>query len=269
MSATPEVLDVATVRQHCKLLCLPTVAGQCERLAAEAVRERQSHLRFLDALLEAELEERERSAVERRLREAHLPRLKTLEEFDFAKTPQVSPTQIMSLAEGGYLCRGEPVLFVGDCGTGKTHLATGLCVAACRQRRRVRFDTAAGLVNELVEAQHANQLGRSLARWARYDLICIDEVGYVPLAELGAELLFQVISDRAERAAVMITTNLPFSEWTQVFTNARLCKAMLDRLTDRAHIIETGTESYRFRRTLESRRPRDAKTGAPEGTQNP
>jgi DNA replication protein DnaC len=109
-------------------------------------------------------------------------------------------------------------------------------------------------VNELVEAQHFNQLGRSLARWSRYDLICIDEVGYVPLAELGAELLFQVIADRAERAAVIITTNLPFSEWTQVFTNARLCKALLDRLTDRAHIIETGTESYRFRRTLEGRK---------------
>ncbi len=111
--------------------------------------------------------------------------------------------------------------------------------------------------DESVEAQHFNQLGRSLSRWARYDLICIDEVGYVPLTELGAELLFQVIADRAERAAVIITTNLPFSEWTQVFTNARLCKALLDRLTDRAHIIETGTESFRFRRTLEGRRRKD------------
>jgi DNA replication protein DnaC len=139
-------------------------------------------------------------------------------------------------------------------GTGKTHLATGLCVAACRQRRRVRFTTAAALVNELIEAKHANQLSRAVGRWSRYELIAIDELGYVPLADVGAELLFQVIADRAEKAAVIVTTNLPFSEWPQVFPNARLCKAMLDRLTDRAHIIETGTESYRFRRTVEKRR---------------
>src|SRR5437773_351895 len=141
----------------------------------------------------------------------------------------------------------------GECGTGKTHLLTGLCVAACRQKRRVRFTTAAALVNELVEAKQQLQLRRTLARWERYDLIAIDEVGYVPLADVGAEFLFQVIADRAEKAAVILTTNLPFSEWTQVIPNARLCKALLDRITDRAHIIETGTDSYRFRRTLEQR----------------
>ena len=220
------------------------------------MRERQSHLGFLDALLSAEIEEREGSAVIRRLREAHLPRVKTLEEFDFSKAPHLSATQIGSLATGSYLDKGEPVLFLGDCGTGKTHLATGLCIAACRQRRRVRFTTASGLVNELLESQQGHQLGRALARWTRYDLICIDELGYVPLVELGAELLFQVISERAERATVMITTNLPFSEWTQVFPNARLCKALLDRLTDRAHIIETGSDSFRFRRTLDRRQSR-------------
>ena len=248
-----EVLEVAVIREHCKPLRLPTIANSCERLAEEAIRDRHSHLRFLDALLEAELEERRVKAVARRLAEAHLPRVKTLEEFDFAKAVSLSASEIMALASGSYLERKEPVLFLGDCGTGKTHLATGLCVAACRQRRKVRFTTAAGLVNELVEAQHQNQLGRALSRWARYDLVCIDELGYVPLAELGAELLFQVISDRAEKASVLITTNLPFSEWTKVFTNARLCKALLDRLTDRAHIIETGSESYRFRRTLQRR----------------
>ncbi len=126
-------------------------------------------------------------------------------------------------------------------------------VFARRQRKRVRFTTAAALVNELVEAKQQLELRRVLGRWARYDVIAIDEVGYVPLAELGAEFLFQVISDRAERAAVLLTTNLPFSEWTQVIPNARLCKALLDRITDRAHIIETGSESYRFRRTLEQR----------------
>jgi DNA replication protein DnaC len=129
-------------------------------------------------------------------------------------------------------------------------------VAACQQRRRVRFTTAAGLVNEMVEARQQGQLSRAMGRWLRYELIAIDEVGYVPLAEVGAELLFQVISERAEKAAVILTTNLPFSEWTQVFGNPRLCKALLDRVTDRAHIIETGAESYRFRRTLEGRQKR-------------
>ncbi len=130
-------------------------------------------------------------------------------------------------------------------------------MAACRQKRRVRFTTAAGLVNELVEAKHQLQLRRVLARWSRYELIAIDEVGYVPLAEVGAEFLFQVIAERAERAAVILTTNLPFSEWTQVIPNTRLCKALLDRITDRAHIIETGSESYRFRRTLAQRRRKE------------
>jgi DNA replication protein DnaC len=150
----------------------------------------------------------------------------------------------------------HPMLYIGD-GYNKILLAndlTGLCIAACRQKRRVRFATAAALVNELVEAKHQLQLRRVLARWARYDLIAIDEVGCVPMADVGAEFLFQVIAERAEKTAVILTTNLPFSEWTQVIPNARLCKALIDRITDRAHIIETGTESYRFRRTLEKRK---------------
>lgn len=247
-------LERTAIRDYCKQLRLPTVAAQFDALAQQAVQQQHSHGRYLEALLLAEVEERERGTVERRLHEAHLPRLKTLEEFDFARAPGIAEMQLLELAQGGYLARSEPVLLLGDCGTGKTHLATGLCVAACRQRQRVRFATAAGLVNDLVEAQHNNQLSRALARWSRYDLIALDEVGYVPLAEQGAELLFQVIAERAEKAAVIITTNLPFSEWTQVFTNVRLCKALLDRLTDRAHIIETGTQSYRFRRSLENRR---------------
>jgi DNA replication protein DnaC len=247
-------LVVQSVQQQCKQLRLPAIAGQCSPLAAAAERERQPYLGYLEALLAAELEEREQRAISRRVREAHFPRLKTLDDFDFQQAPQVSATQLAELADGGYIERAEPVVFIGDSGTGKTHLLTGLGVAACRQKRRVRFTTAAGLVNELVEAKQQLQLRRVLARWARYDVIAIDEVGYVPLAEVGAEFLFQVIAERAEKAAVLLTTNLPFSEWTQVIPNARLCKALLDRITDRAHIIETGTESYRFRRTLERRR---------------
>lgn len=252
-TAANGTLRESAVRQQCKALSLPTIADQCVQLAEQAEQGRQPYLSYLEALLAAELEERERNAIARRLKEAHLPRVKTLDEFDFAQAPAVSPTRLADLAEGGYIARAEPVVFLGDCGTGKTHLLTGLCVAACRQRRRVRFTTAAALVNELVEAKQQLQLQRVLARWARYEVVAIDEVGYVPLAEVGAEFLFQVIAERAEQGAVLLTTNLPFSEWTQVIPNARLCKALLDRITDRAHIIETGTESYRFRRTLAQR----------------
>ncbi|MGH9486038.1 MAG: IS21-like element helper ATPase IstB, partial [Terriglobales bacterium] len=216
-------------------------------------RERHSHVRYLETLLSSEVEERQRRAVERRLQEARLPRLKTLDEFDFDQSPQIAAARMRELASGGYIERAKPVVLLGECGTGKTHLATALCVAACRQRRRVRFTTAAHLVNELVEAREQNAVRRALARWQKYDLIAIDELGYVPLAEVGAEFLFQVIAERAERAAVIITTNLPFSEWPQVFPTLRLCKALLDRVTDRAHIIETGLESYRFRRTAAKR----------------
>src|SRR5271169_3383868 len=257
MKAATENLEKAAVEQQCRALRLPAVAEQCAPLAEVAVKQRQTYLSYLEALLAVELEERERNTIARRIKEAHLPRIKTLEEFDFSKAPQVSALQIQELAQGGYIERAEPIIFIGDSGTGKTHLLTGLAVAACRQKRRVRFATAAALVNELVEAKHQLQLGRALGRWARYDLIAIDEVGYVPLAEVGAEFLFQVIAERAEKAAVILTTNLPFSEWTQVIPNARLCKALIDRITDRAHIVETGTESYRFRRTLEKRRSRN------------
>jgi DNA replication protein DnaC len=249
----PTSVRQSVIKQQCVVLRLPTIASQCAALAEQAERERQPYLSYLEALLAAELEDRERRSIDRRIKEAHLPRVKTLDEFDFRQAPTVSPTQLSELVQGGYLERAEPVVFIGDSGTGKTHLLTALCVAACRQRKRVRFTTAAALVNELVEAKQQLELRRVLGRWARYDVIAIDEVGYVPLAELGAEFLFQVIADRAERAAVLLTTNLPFSEWTQVIPNARLCKALLDRITDRAHIIETGSESYRFRRTLEQR----------------
>ena len=250
MSAPAIALQQATIRNYAKQLRLPTLGGQFARLAEEAIKEKQSHVSYLEALLAAELEEREHNTVTRRLQEAHLPKLKTLEEFEFQTAPHISAALIRNLAEGGYLQRSEPIVLLGETGTGKTHLATGLAVAACRQRKRVRFTTAAQLVNELGEAKNRSELNRVTHRWTRYELIVIDEMGYVAMPEAAAELLFQVIAGRAERAAVIVTTNLPFSEWTTMFPNARLCKAMLDRLTDQAHIIETGTESYRFRRTL-------------------
>ena len=256
MKQTSKELEIASVQQHCRAARLPGVAANFVRLAEQAAKDNLGYVSYLEALLNVECEERDRHAVENRIRDAQLPRRKTLEEFDFAKSPQIPAARIRELADGGYIERSEPIVLIGDCGTGKTHLATGLCIAACRQKRRVRFTTAAALVNELVEAKQHNQVKRVMAKWMKYELIVLDELGYVPLADIGAEFLFQVISERAERAAWIVTTNLPFSEWTNVFPNPRLCKALLDRVTDRAHIIETGTESYRFRRTLEETKKR-------------
>jgi DNA replication protein DnaC len=250
MSPAVQPMQAAAIGQYAKQLHLPTLGSQFARLAEQAVKEQQSHLSYLEALLEGEVEERGRKVMARRIQEARFPTVKTLEEFDFQCAPHLPVLLLRDLSEGGYLERKEPIIFLGDTGTGKTHLATGLAVAACRQRKRVRFTTAAEMVTELIEAQTQAELTRVRNRWTRYDLIVIDELGYVVMPDTAAELLFQVVAGRAERAAVIVTTNLPFSEWTTKFPNARLCKAMLDRLTDQAHIIDTGKDSYRFLRTL-------------------
>ena len=206
MKNQTESLEHASVRQYCKAVRVPTIGANFLSLAEQAVKENHSHIRYLEALLAIECEERDRHAISNRIRDAQLPRMKTLEEFDFTQAPQISAARIRELAEGGFVERSEPIVLIGEAGTGKSHLATGLCVAACRQKRRVRFTTAAALVNELVEAKQNNQVRRLMSRWQKYDLIALDEVGYVPLADIGAEFLFQVISDRAERAAIIVTT---------------------------------------------------------------
>ena len=159
-------VEVGTIRQHCKTLRMPTVASQFQKLAEQARRDKQSHVRYLDVLLSAEVEEREHRAVQRRLKEAQLPRTKTVDEFDFSQSPKVSARRIKELAEGHYIDRAQPVIFLGDAGTGKTHLASALCVAACQQRRRIRFTTASRLVNELVEARQEHELSRIIRRYA-------------------------------------------------------------------------------------------------------
>jgi DNA replication protein DnaC len=231
----------AAIGQWAKRLRLPTLAGEYARMAEQATKEQWDYLSYLEALLEAEVDERDRHVIERRLKEARFPKVKTLEEFDFQMAAHLPVARLRKLAEGDYVARLEPVIFLGEAGTGKTHLAIALAVAACRQRRRVRFT---------IESQERNELSRVVGRWSRYELIVLDEWGYMAMKEGAVELLFQVISARAERAAVVLTTNLPFSEWATMFPNARLCKAMIDRLTDQAHIIETGNDSYRFKRTL-------------------
>jgi len=159
MNAQSAVLEAATICQQCKVLHLPAVAAQCAPLAEQALRERRTHLGYLEALLQGE--QREPRLVQRRLGEAHLPRLKTLDEFNFSQSPSISAQRIHELAAGGYIGRAEPIIFIGDSGTGNTHLLTGLAVAAGRQKHRVRFATAAALINELVEAKHQLQLGRA------------------------------------------------------------------------------------------------------------
>jgi DNA replication protein DnaC len=203
--------------------------------------------------LELELDDRSQRRAERRLQEARFPHRKRLEDFHFEQSA-VNAAQLHQLARGEYIARAENVIFIGDSGTGKSHLATGLGIAACQQGRRVRFTTVAALVNELEEARDAHQLSRIVRRYAGIELLCLDELGYVQASQAGAELLFQVLAERNEVASIIVTTNLPFGEWTRIFTDARLCKAVVDRLTFGAHIIETGTDSWRLRRSLEQAR---------------
>lgn len=238
------------VKSHCRQLHLPTVGARCMSMEQEAIRNQVSHSGYLSALLEQELQDRGERRSQRRMKEAHFPATKRLSDFRFADAPIIPATQIASLADGGYIGRAENVLLIGDSGTGKTMLAIGLGIAACEQGRSVRFTTVAALVNELLEARDENVLSRVVARWARVDLLIADELGYVSLPTSGAELLFQILAQRSEAGSVIVTTNLPFGEWNTVFSDPRLCKAVVERLTYRSHIIETGTDSYRFKRSL-------------------
>src|SRR5438128_7565958 len=204
MSAPSIALQQAAIREYAKQLRLPTLGSQFVAMAEQAIKAKQSHVSYLEALLAAELEEREHNTVARRLQEARLPKLKTLDEFEFQQAPHIPAALIRTLAEGDYLKRSEPIVLLGETGSGKTHLATGLAVAACRQRKRVRFTTAAELVTELIEARNHQELQRLRSRWLRYELIVIDELGYVVMPDTAAELLFQIISGRAERAAVIV-----------------------------------------------------------------
>ena len=244
----------------CRTLKLPAVARNASRLASEATRQSIEPLSYLVQLLESELDERAERRAARRIKEAGFPIVKTLESFDFSCASHLPEARIRALCDGRYIEQAEPIILLGEPGTGKTHLASALAVAAARQGRAVRFTSASRLVNELLEARDARDLGRVVARYSRVELLVLDELGYLPLAGAAAELLFQVLSERNERRSLIVTTNLPFGEWTQVFTDVRLCRAILDRLTHKAHIIETGSQSARLQEALkrQNKRPRSA-----------
>jgi DNA replication protein DnaC len=239
----------AAIEQACKILGLPAVRRRYADIAAAAARQQAGYKGFLAELLSLECDEREERRKIRLVREAAFPRVKRLEDFDFAANPHVAPALIHTLARGAWVAAGQPLCLIGDSGTGKSHLLIGLGVAAAENGHKVRYTTAAALVNELVEAADDKQLSRTLARYGRVDLLCLDELGYLELDRRGAELLFQVFTEREERASIAVASNSAFSEWAATFTDPRLCAAIVDRITFEAHIIETGTDSYRLAAT--------------------
>jgi DNA replication protein DnaC len=244
----------AAINGACRVLGLSTVRTEVTRIAEAAARERLSHKAFLAEVLLAECDVRDSRRRIRRVNEAKFPRAKRLADFDPAALPDLPPGTLAHLASGAWIDAGEPLVLLGDSGTGKTHLLIALGTAAAEQGRRVRYVTTAALVNELVEAADDKQLSRVVGRYARLDLLCLDELGYVRLDPRGAELLFQIITAREERASIACASNAPFSEWSATFTDPRLAAAVVDRLTFNAHIIQTGTASYRLRTTRQAQK---------------
>lgn len=239
------------LESYLRQLRLPTFAHNYAAFAADAARTGLSCERYLLALCQAELAQRDANRVERCIAQAKLPVLKELSQFDWSCVQGVSKTRVLELAQGGYLAHAEPILMIGNPGLGKTHVAIGLALAACRQGRRVRFYHVATLVNELIAAQHELKLSRFLTTLGKQELLVLDEFGFIPFSQEGANLLFQLCSSLYERVAVIITSNLKFGDWKSVMGEEHLTAALLDRLTHRAHILEFLGESFRFRQRLQ------------------
>lgn len=246
---TPQVL----LEHHLKLLRLPTFLREYDKVARQCAEQSVDYPRYLLRMTELELLDRERRATERRIHQARFPVVKSLDSFQFLAVPSLNKTLVLELARCEFLERRENILLLGNSGTGKTHVALALGLAACQRGHRVRFTTAAALVHELMEARDEKRLLRFQKQMASYELLIVDELGFVPLSKTGAELLFEVFSQRYERSSTLVTSNLPFQEWTEVLGSERLTGALLDRLTHHVHILEMNGESYRLKQSKHKR----------------
>lgn len=236
---------------YLRQLHLPAFNRNYLSFATDAAQRNLDYPRYLLALVEQEIHTREQNRIQRHVKAARFPVLKELADFDFSALPTLNKAHILDLARGEYISKRETLIFIGNPGLGKTHLSISLSLAACRQGRRVRFWTAAGLVNELLAAQAENRLHRLIALAQKQDLIVLDELGFIPFTPNGAHALFTFCSELYERTAMIITTNLQFANWIQLFGDERLTAALLDRLTHHAHIVELTGESFRFRQRMQ------------------
>jgi DNA replication protein DnaC len=244
------------VKAHLKQLRLPAMARELERLSREAAASNQNYEQFLLRLAESELEARATNALERRIKDAAFPVVKDFDTYDFSVMPSLSKPKLLELALCEWIDQKFNCCFVGATGTGKTHLATALGLAACRRGLRVRFFTAAALVSKLEQAQKQYTLDKFLGQFDRAELLICDELGYVSFSRNGVELLFRLLTDRYERSSVLMTSNLAFADWAQVFQGERMTGALLDRITHRCHIFEMNGESYRFRESMKAKKGR-------------
>ena len=243
------------LEHHLKALRLPTFLREYDKVARQCAVEDVDYPRYLLRMSELELLDRERRATERRVRQAKFPVVKSLDSFDFLAIPSLNKAMVLELVRCEFLLRRENVLLLGNSGTGKTHVALALGLAACQRGHRVRFTTAAALVHELMEARDEKKLLRFQKQIAAYELLIVDELGFVPLSKTGAELLFEVFSQRYERTSTLVTSNLPFQEWTEILGSERLTGALLDRLTHHVHILEMNGDSYRLKQSRHKRGP--------------
>ena len=252
---TPQVL----LEHYLKQLKLPTMLREYPKLAEQCAKEGVDFQRFFLRLAEAEILERDRKATERRIKAAKFTVVKSLETFDYLAIPSLNKKLVLELARCEWITRRENVLCLGNSGTGKTHIALALGLAACQRGMRVRFTTAAALVHELIEARDERRLLRFQKQLQRQELLIVDELGFVPLSKTGAEMLFEVFSQRYERGSTLVTSNLPFAEWTEVLGSERLTGALLDRLTHHVHILEMNGDSYRLKDSKRKRAAERAK----------
>lgn len=248
---TPQVL----LEHYLKQLRLPTMVREYRKLGEQCATEDATFEVFLLRLVESEMMDRERRATERRIKAAKFPVSKSLETYNFLDMPTLNKKLVVDLTRCEWIGRRENVLALGNSGTGKTHISLALGLAACQQGFRVRFTTAAALVHELIEARDEKRLLRFQKNLSRQELLIVDELGFVPLSKAGAEMLFEILSQRYERSSTLVTSNLPFAEWTEVLGSERLTGALLDRLTHHVHILEMNGESYRLKNSKKKKDP--------------